>query len=70
MSDALATLTKEAVTLTYEEQRELLRVLSVSVGNIEKQHRRKLDFDSYVIPCERANFAESYVEELRSNDRV
>ena len=70
MSDALATLTKEAVALPYEEQRELLNVLSVSVGNIEKQRRRQLDFDSYVIPCERANFAESYVEELRSNDRV
>ena len=70
MSDALATLTKEAVTLTYDEQRELLRVLSVSVGTIEKQWRRQLDFDSYVIPCERVNFADSYVEELRSNDRV
>ena len=71
MSDmALATLTKEAISLSYEEQRELLDVLSISVKNMERKRRRKLDFDSYVIPCERANFADSYIQEIRSNDRV
>ena len=71
MSDmALATLTKEAISLSYEEQRELLDVLSISVKNIKRKRRRKLDFDSYVIPCKRANFADSYIQELRSNDIV
>ena len=70
MSNALAALTKGAVALSYEEQRELLNVLSISVGNIEKQRRKSLNFDAYVIPCERANFADNYIRELRSNDRV
>ena len=71
MSDmALATLTREAIALPYEEQRELLNMLMISVQKIEKKQRKQLDFDSYVIPCERANFADKYVAELRSNDRV
>jgi len=71
MSDVeFETLTKEAVALSYEEQIRLLDALSVSVRNLEGKRRRKLDFDSYVIPCERANFADSYIQELRSNDRV
>lgn len=42
MSDTLlATLTREAVALPYEEQRELLNVLTLSVKNIENQSEKK-----------------------------
>ena len=71
MSDALLeTVTKEAISLPYEEQRELLNSISVSIRRLESKPRRNLDFDSYVIPCERANCADQHVSELRSNDRI
>ena len=70
MSDELAVLIHKAMVLPYEEQLELLNSLTISVQSIGQKNRRKLDFDSYVIPSKRANFADKYVEELRSNDRV
>ncbi len=70
MSEAFATLTKQAVSLPYEEQVELLNSISLSISKLKSSHRKRLDFDSYVIPCERANFADKYIEELRINDRV
>ena len=71
MSDmAVKTLTREATALTYEEQLELLYSLNNLVQKGELKRRKNLDFDSYVIPCERANFADQYIEELRKNDRV
>ena len=57
----------------YESQAdEFLRsagIVPKNVRAIERKQRRQLDFDSYVIPCERANFADSYIEGLRSNAR-
>ena len=70
MSEALSELTKEAVSLPYEEQKELLDVIRISIHGIRAKQRKKLDFDSYVIPCGRANFADGYVKELRDNDRI
>lgn len=71
MSDtALATVTKEAMALPYEEQRELLNSIRISILMNNVKPRKKLDFDSYVIPCERANFADQYISELRADDRL
>ncbi len=48
MSDTLlATLTREAIALPYEEQRELLNSLTISVRNIENRSEKKeTDWDS------------------------
>lgn len=53
MSDtALAALMREAVTLPYEEQRELLNSLAISVRQIERQTQQEKDWasilDSYI----------------------
>ncbi len=37
--------------------------------SVQESKRKTIDFDSYVIPSERANFAQEYVQELRRNDR-
>ncbi len=67
---ALNILTREVTALPYVEQEKLLRVLTASLDSMKKERKQQLDFDSYVIPCERADFADSYVQELRENDRI
>lgn len=67
---ALATVTREALSLPYDEQQELLNSIKISIHRIESAPRKKLNFDSYVIPCERANYATRYVSELRNDDRI
>ncbi len=67
---ALNILTREVTALSYAEQEKLLRVLTASLDSMKKERKRQLDFNSYVIPCERADFADSYVQELRENDRI
>ena len=37
---------------------------------LPKKEKREIDFNSYVVPNERANFADEYVKELRENDRI
>lgn len=67
---ALATVTREALSLPYDDQQELLNSIKISIHRIESVPRKKLNFDSYVIPCERANYATQYVSELRNDDRI
>ena len=41
MSEELTALTKEAIALPYEEQKELLNALNVSVSLLEKKTRKR-----------------------------
>ena len=45
------------------------RQITVNIVLPQKE-KRTIDFDSYVSPSERANFADEYVRSLRKNDRV
>ena len=45
------------------------RQITVNIVFPEKQ-KRSIDFNAYVSPNERANFADEYVKELRENDRI
>lgn len=70
MNEAVTKLSHEITNLNYDEQKQLFNLLSIAMGKFENQQEKALNFDSYVIPSERANFAQSYVCELREDDRL
>ena len=71
MSEALSELTKEAVSLPYEEQKELLDVIRISIHNIEERRRMPLDFSKYDTATRVWNEdAQDFVNRQRANDRL